>query len=200
VLEIGCGIGTDTINFAREGAIVTAIDISKESLKLAEQRAKVFNLDNKITFVHSNAEELSQSIAPSKFDLIYSFGVIHHTENPDNAISEIKKYSNEDTDLRIMLYARNSWKQYLIEAEMEQPEAQAGCIIANTYTTEEIESLLDGFHIYNIEQTHIFPYIIKKYIQYEYEKQPWFASMPEELFKTLEKRLGWHMLIKAKLK
>ena len=29
-------------------------------------------------------------------------------------------------------------------------------------------------------------------------KQPWFAEMPPEMFRTLEKNLGWHLLITAK--
>src|SRR5258706_10969596 len=40
VLEIGCGIGTDTINFARHGARVTAVDLTQKSLAVARQRAK----------------------------------------------------------------------------------------------------------------------------------------------------------------
>ena len=35
VLEIGCGLGTDTMNFARHGARVTAVDLSEKSLELA---------------------------------------------------------------------------------------------------------------------------------------------------------------------
>jgi len=50
ILEIGCGIGTDTINFARNGAEVTAVDISEKSLELAEERAKVYGLGDKIKF------------------------------------------------------------------------------------------------------------------------------------------------------
>src|SRR5215213_4354639 len=50
VLEIGCGIGTDTINFARAGAFVTAVDLSDQSLTLAKQRAKVFGLEKQISF------------------------------------------------------------------------------------------------------------------------------------------------------
>src|SRR6266850_845793 len=59
VLEIGCGIGTDTINFARHGALVTAVDLAEKSLEVARQRARVFGLENRIRFVQANAEELT---------------------------------------------------------------------------------------------------------------------------------------------
>src|SRR3954471_22503990 len=49
-LEIGCGIGTDTINFARNGAQVTAVDLTEKSLEVARQRAKVFGLEDRIRF------------------------------------------------------------------------------------------------------------------------------------------------------
>src|SRR6476620_3443799 len=78
VLEIGCGIGTDTINFARAGAAVTAVDLSAESLKLANKRAEVFGLGDRINFIEANAERLSEFVKPEAYDLIYSFGVIHH--------------------------------------------------------------------------------------------------------------------------
>ena len=45
-----------------------------------------------------------------------------------------------------------------------------------------------------------FPYQIEQYKRGEYVKQPWFESMPPEMFRTLEKNLGWHLLITAKLK
>src|SRR5512142_217370 len=50
VLEIGCGIGTDTMNFARAGAFVTAVDLSEKSLEIARQRAHVFELEDRIKF------------------------------------------------------------------------------------------------------------------------------------------------------
>ena len=52
ILEIGCGIGTDTISFARAGAQVAAVEISKKSLELAKKRAKVYGLQNKIQLIH----------------------------------------------------------------------------------------------------------------------------------------------------
>src|SRR6266850_2118317 len=74
VLELGCGIGTDTINFARHGAMVTAVDISKESIKIARQRAEIYGLQDRIKFYCTNAEELNQEVPIQPYDLIYSFG------------------------------------------------------------------------------------------------------------------------------
>src|SRR2546423_3371116 len=85
VLEVGCGIGTDTINFARAGATVTAVDLSTESLTVARQRADVFGLQDRITFFSANAEQLSEVIQVQPYDLVYSFGVIHHTPSPSRA-------------------------------------------------------------------------------------------------------------------
>lgn len=199
VLEIGCGIGTDTINFARSGAIVTAVDLSDQSLSLARQRARVFELDSKITFYQADAEELSSVVPLEPYDLVYSFGVIHHTPNPFKAIAEIRKYMTAVSELRLMLYAKHSWKNILIEGGFDQPEAQSGCPVAFTYTHDEVRNLLQGFEDIDIRQEHIFPFVIEKYVKYEYEIVPWFASMPKNMFAALEKRLGWHLLIIAHL-
>jgi len=198
VLEIGCGIGTDAIRFAKAGANYTATELSKESLDITKQRFKVYGLKGK--FYLGNAEELSSLIPAKKYDLIYSFGVIHHSPKPDAIISEIKSFMNDDTELRIMLYASNSWKNILIEAGLDQPEAQFGCPIAYTYSKDEIVNLLNDYKIIECRQQHIFPYVIEKYIQHEYEIQPWFKAMPPHMFQALEKVLGWHTLIRCKLK
>ena len=161
-----------------------------------EKRFKVYN--ERGNFYHGNAEELSSFVPVETYDLIYSFGVIHHSPHPEKIISEIKKYMNKDSTLKIMLYATDSWKNYMIEAGHDQPEAQYGCPIANTYTNDEVRELLDGFDV-TIEQYHIFPYQIEPYKRGEFVKQPWFEAMPDEIFEVLKKNLGWHLLITAKL-
>src|SRR5213080_2842306 len=83
VLEIGCGIGTDTINFARAGAHVTAVDLSEESLAIARERAQVYGLGDRIEFYAADAERLSAVVPPAPYDLVYSFGVVHHTPHPE---------------------------------------------------------------------------------------------------------------------
>ena len=199
VLEVGCGIGTDTINFARAGAEVTAVDLSDKSLAIARQRAEVFGLADRIRFRQANAELLTEAVPVEKFDLVYSFGVLHHTPNPPRVIDCIREYMGADSEFRMMVYAKNSWKRIMIDAGFDQPEAQFGCPIAFTYTREEVSQLLNGFEVTTIEQEHIFPFVIEKYVKYEYEVVPWFAAMPREMFRELEKALGWHLLVTAKL-
>ena len=198
VLEIGCGLATVGINFALSGSDYTGVELSDESLALAKQRFNVYEMDGR--FYSGNAEQLSSFVPVEVYDLIYSFGVIHHSPHPEKILSEIKNYMNEDSTLKIMLYAKDSWKNYMIDAGLDQPEAQYGCPIANTYTKNEVVDLLEGYDIISIEQDHIFPYQIEPYKNGEYIKQPWFESMPSEIFRTLENNLGWHLLITAKLK
>ena len=198
VLEIGCGLATAGINFALSGSDYTGVELSEESLSLAKKRFEVFGQTG--TFYSGNAEQLSSFVPVETYDLIYSFGVIHHSPHPEKIISEIKKYMNENSVLKIMLYAKNSWKNYMIDAGLDQPEAQYGCPIANTYTKEDVVELLDGYEVLSIEQDHIFPYQVEPYKRGEYIKHPWFDAMPPEMFRSLEKNLGWHLLITAKLK
>jgi len=198
VLEIGCGLGTAAQSFAEAGAIYTGIDISEKSLDLARKRFDIFGLEG--TFYKANGEDISSVVPVEEYDLVYSFGVIHHTSNPKNVLSEIKKYMNKDSALRIMLYAKDSWKSFMIGAGLDQPEAQKGCPIANTYTKSEVIELLSEYTVNKIEQDHIFPYEIRSYKNQEYRKEAWFEHMPERIFSTLEKNLGWHLLIEARIK
>ncbi|WCL53049.1 class I SAM-dependent methyltransferase [Gimibacter soli] len=196
VLEIGCGIGTDAVNFVRNGADYTAVELSSESLDITRKRFELFGLDGRL--LEGNAEQLSELLGGETFDLIYSFGVLHHTPSPERAIGEIRKLIKPDGELRIMLYARNSWKAAMIEEGLDQPEAQFGCPVAFTYTEQEVRDLLTGFEIVDCRQDHIFPYQIEPYKQYEYVRQPWFESMPDEMFRALERQLGWHLLVTAR--
>jgi hypothetical protein len=113
-------------------------------------------------------------------------------------IAKLNLLKQKIGELRIMVYAARSWKAAMIEAGLDQPEAQDGCPIAYTYTNESVHKLMaDLFNIKSIQQDHIFPYIVEKYKNYEYELQPYFKAMPNDVFNALEKTLGWHLLIIA---
>jgi ubiquinone/menaquinone biosynthesis C-methylase UbiE len=195
VLEVGCGIGTAAVNFIRAGADYTGVDLSKASLDLTRQRFEVYGLQGKLQLC--NAEELTRDV-DRDYDLVYSFGVIHHSPHQRAIVEEIRKVISPRGEFRCMLYAKNSWKDIMIEAGFDQPEAQFGCPIATTYTEDMVRDLYRGlFNVTSISQAHIFPFVTEKYVKYEYELQPWFKAMPQEMFAALERRLGWHMLIVA---
>jgi len=212
VLEIGCGLGTAMINFARSGAQVTAVDLSDESLKLAKQRAEVYDLGDRISFYHGNAEELNQWLPPATYDLVYSFGVIHHTPHPENVIDQIRSYVKPGSTIKIMVYYRYSWKVLWIimtygkgqfwrmnELVAAYSEAQAGCPVTYIYSKQEARNLLEGFEIVDMQVDHIFPYYIPDYKQYKYTKEWYFRWMPQPLFRWLEKSFGWHLCITARV-
>ena len=197
VLEVGCGIGTDAVNFARAGADYTAVELSDTSLELARKRFALFGLSGR--FIACNAEHLSNHLEKRAFDLVYSFGVIHHTPNQRAVVEGVRSVIRDDGEFRLMLYAKNSWKDAMIEAGFDQPEAQSGCPIATAYTENMVSALMDGlFSISEMRQAHIFPYVVEEYVEYQYTLQPWFAVMPAAVFEAVERRFGWHLLITAR--
>lgn len=209
VLELGCGIGTDSVNFARNGAHLTAVDLSERSLEICRQRFQVYGLS--ADFYCGNIEDLGSFLPAQHFDLIYSFGVIHHTPNPDRVLEWIQKFCSSDTEVRVMLYSKWSWKVLWIlmtyghgrvwklqDLVRTYSEAQSGCPVTYYYSFREIAQLFDGFKVESIRKGHIFPYVIEKYVRFEYEREWYFRSMPQRLFHWLERRLGWHTLIVAK--
>jgi SAM-dependent methyltransferase len=214
VLEIGCGLGTDTMNFARAGARVTAVDLSSRSLDLARQRAEVFGLQDRVTFIEADAERLSNFVEPEEYDLVYSFGVIHHTPQPERALEEIRRhFAGPRTTLKLMVYYKWAWKVFAIlvreahgafwtldEAVARNSEAQTGCPVTYTYTRRSVRRLLSdsGFAVEELFVDHIFPYRVADYVQYRYVKAWPFSWLPASGMRALESRLGWHLCVTAR--
>lgn len=212
VLEIGCGIGTDTISFARCGAHVTAVDLSGKSIEIARRRAEVYGLSQRIQFYQGNAEELASFIPLEPHDLIYSFGVIHHTPQPERVIAQMRHYARPGSAVKIMVYHRYAWKVLWVlmtygkgrfwrmaELVAKHSEAQTGCPITYTYSRKGISDMLErhGFRAKDIWVDHVFPYRISDYIQYRYVKEWYFRMMPVPVFRWFERHFGWHLCVTA---
>jgi SAM-dependent methyltransferase len=212
VLEIGCGIGTDTVRFARSGAEVTAVEVSSASLDLARERSRLYGLERRIKFYLGDAENLSAFLPREPYDLVYCFGVIHHTPHPENILKEIRGYVHPHSVVKLMVYHRFSWKVLWIlfvygkcrfwklkEWVARYSEAEEGCPVTYTFTRRQIKKLVEthGFCPATISTDHIFPYKIPDYVQYRYSKVWYFRWMPAPFFRWLEKRFGWHLCVTA---
>jgi SAM-dependent methyltransferase len=212
VLEIGCGLGTDTVNFARAGADVTAVELSDESAALARRRVELFGLSDRVTIHVGNAEELPSLIGTQPFDLVYSFGVIHHSPHPERILQHIRRYMTPASELRLMVYARISYKLFWIMKEenawdmsridellARNSEAQTGCPVTYSYTERTVADLLAGFTLLDVRKAHIFTWDVDAYRNYEFVKAPEWAAVSDAELADLERELGWHLLVRARL-
>ena len=212
VLEIGCGIGTDTIRFARAGAHVTSVDLSPRSVEIARERAAVYGVSDRVTIYNGNAEELPSFLPVENYDLVYSFGVIHHSPHPERIVAHLRRYMTPQSELRLMVYSRVSYKLFWIMREegvwdlgrideliARNSEAQTGCPVTYTYTDRTVRVQLAGFNELDVRKAHIFTWDVEPYRNYEYRKDPAWAGVSDDELAELEKDLGWHLLVRAVL-
>ncbi|MBI2620463.1 MAG: class I SAM-dependent methyltransferase, partial [Ignavibacteriales bacterium] len=104
VLEVGCGLGTDLLQFARAGARVVGVDLTPASVVLVQRR---FALEMRAgNVLVADAENLPFS--DGSYDTVYSFGVLHHTPHTQKAIDEIYRVLKPGGEAIVMLYHKMS--------------------------------------------------------------------------------------------
>jgi 2-polyprenyl-3-methyl-5-hydroxy-6-metoxy-1,4-benzoquinol methylase len=109
VLEIGCGAGGQAAVFARMGIRITAIDITAQAVALSRRRFDLEGLPGSIE--RGDAERLA--FAGESFDLVWSWGVIHHTADVRRAVSEINRVLKPGASAKIMVYHRHSLRNWI---------------------------------------------------------------------------------------
>jgi len=211
VLEIGGGICTDSMSYAKNGADITIVDLSTESLALCRKRFEMFGYNAKI--FQGSAMQLNTFLPEQKFDVIYSYGVIHHMPEPEKCVCQLKNYLADEGELRIMLYSKFSYKLFQVMREnnlwdfarldaiiAKYSEAQTGSPVTYTYTYEEVEKMFHrcGFKVTKMWKDHIFAYDIDKYKKNVLELLPEFQDMLPDTFAQMKAELGWHIMIKAR--
>jgi ubiquinone/menaquinone biosynthesis C-methylase UbiE len=104
VLEVGCGSGIAVQLFAEAGARVTAVDLTPWAVETTRARLDAFDLDGNV--IEADAEALPFDVA--SFDLVFSWGVIHHTTDMQRALRELVRVCRSGGTLVLMLYHRRS--------------------------------------------------------------------------------------------
>jgi ubiquinone/menaquinone biosynthesis C-methylase UbiE len=114
VLEVGCGIGVDALEWRRAGNRVVAIDLNFPSCQLTKGRfLDAGCVDGR--FLNGDAENLP--FPDGTFDVIYSFGVLHHSPNTERAIEELHRCLRAGGLAIVMLYHKWSamvWGEILL--------------------------------------------------------------------------------------
>jgi ubiquinone/menaquinone biosynthesis C-methylase UbiE len=112
VLEIGVGLGADHQGFALAGARLSGIDLTERAVSLTRHRLSLFGLQSALSV--GDAENLS--FTDAEFDLVYSWGVIHHTPNTAQAVEEIRRVLRPGGIARVMIYHKWSLVGYMLWA------------------------------------------------------------------------------------
>ena len=142
VLEIGCGVGTDGLQFARAGATYTGIDLTEAAVELARKNFESAGMPGK--FCVSDAENLD--FADESFDIAYSHGVLHHTPDIEAAVREVHRVLKPGGRAIVMLYHRGSYNyrigiRVLRRAGAGLLRSEGGIKIVNRLTGEPVASL-----------------------------------------------------------
>jgi ubiquinone/menaquinone biosynthesis C-methylase UbiE len=195
VLEVGCGVGSDTVMFAKRRANITAIDLSPHSVAFAKQNIALHNL--KADILVADAEQLP--FPDETFDLVYSWGVLHHTPDIRKALGEIYRVLKPGGQICIMLY--NKWSLVSVQMYLmfglfkKQPFISLDELYSKyhespgtkVFSKKEIKSLFDGWGHYWIT-TQQTPYDLR------YGRNRYF---PRKIWGIVPSQLGFFHIIKA---
>jgi ubiquinone/menaquinone biosynthesis C-methylase UbiE len=105
VLEVGVGAGTDFINWVRNGAVATGVDLTEHGVALTRERLALEGLSAEVMV--ADAERLPFDDA--SFDIVYSYGVLHHSPNTAAAVREVHRVLKPGGTAIVMVYHHPSW-------------------------------------------------------------------------------------------
>jgi ubiquinone/menaquinone biosynthesis C-methylase UbiE len=110
VLEIGVGLGADHQRFAEAGAVLTGIDLTDRAIAMTRRRFEIFGLTSELQ--PGNAEQLA--FPDNSFDIVYSWGVIHHSPSTARAVDEIYRVLKPGGSAWIMIYHKYSLVGFML--------------------------------------------------------------------------------------
>ncbi len=141
LLEVGCGIGTDLVRFARGGALVTGVDLSATAIDLARRNFQEHGLEP-VELRVANAEALPYPDA--SFDHVYGHGVVQYTADPARLIRECHRVLKPGGTAVFMVYNRVSWLNALSKVmKVALEHEDAPCL--RKFSIGEFRALLAPF-------------------------------------------------------
>lgn len=107
VLDYGCGIGIEALQYARTGNAVVLADIARDNVNLA---MRVLRLEGFEAGAFQITEEHLVNGLFGEFDIIHCAGVLHHIPNPRPVVEAMAERLVDGGELRLMLYSDEAWR------------------------------------------------------------------------------------------
>lgn len=209
VLEIGCGMGCMAMNWAQQGATVSAVDLNPVAIEQTKKRFHLFNLQATI----QEMDGRSLDFPDNYFDYVYSWGVLHHSPDLQRSIDEVLRVLKPGGRTGVMLYHRNSLlyfytvkylegflhleNRFLTEIELASRYGDGDREEGNPYTWPITKK--EAFQIFK-KFSHIKTTILGSDIEYSLDLAfPRLGSwiIPKALRDALGRRWGWSLWIQA---
>ena len=205
LLEVGCGMGTDLLQFALGGAKVTGVDLTPRSIEISRRHLTVYGESG--DFAIADCEALP--FANESFDVVYSNGVLHHTPDTAGAVREIHRVLRPGGKARVMLYHRRSFAYWgevilrhgILKGEFLRGNSPAqimskyvefneggGCPLVKVYSRSQARKLFSMFHEVKVQVEQLTRpelYVLGRFI-------------PDCIFRRLQRSVGWNVIISAK--
>ncbi|MBK8911206.1 MAG: class I SAM-dependent methyltransferase [Chlorobi bacterium] len=202
ILEVGTGAGSDFTQWVRSGANATGIDATEAGVQHTTQRLLLEGLNN-FELIVGDCEKLP--FPENTFDLVYSWGVIHHTPNTWGALSEIIRVCKPGGEIKVMIYHRHSllslffWVKYALLKG--RPWKSLSWCLSNymesvgtkAYTRKEVQNFLIKQPVNTIK--------INTYLTF-YDRLERFGTAYTKIAQCLAwllggNRVGWFLTIRA---
>lgn len=206
VLEIGVGMGADYLEWLRAGALATGIDLSSASLDMARRRCQQSGFVPDLQL--GDAEHLR--FPDGSFDLVYSYGVMHHTPDTQQCLREAWRVLTPGGQLKVMLYHHPSWTGLMLwlrygllrgkslrdvlHESLESPGTKS-------FTQDEVQRMLAGFDQVHMRQVFSPGDLLLHQPSLRFQGPAFRLARtlyPRKLVRTFGKRYGLFLLVSAR--
>lgn len=206
VLEVGVGLGTDILQYARAGARVSGIDLTDRAVALTRERFRQEGLEG--DFRRASFTDIPWP--DDTFDLVYSFGVLHHSEQTQEGIDEIHRVLRPGGRAIVMLYHRGFkyWVRKLFwygvvhgellhsspqEIVNRHSETFGNCPLTRVFSRRQAARMFARFADVRMSAWRLDDYV---YVGGRMVS-PAQRLLPARAYRWLEDRWGWNLVIKA---
>ena len=192
--DVGCGTGFVVELYARGGAAVSGVDIANRSVELTQRRLEISGLTADVR--QANAENLP--FDDDHFDLVTSYGVLHHTPDTQAAVQEIYRVLKPGGKTIMMFYHRNSfayqilfrlkrwiqpsWRGKTAEDQVDAVDGPQNPL-GKVYSRTDLARILSDFEELEFRANSLFFH--------------WETLLPRPIVSYISRRWGWHLYVKA---